>query len=119
MRVELVGFADTATFLRVCSWGLGHRVARGGDGAGQDGPVGGGALDHPQDVSVGVGAAGHPGDGSVDAGTGRWEILGTDQLAGRGGQHGVDVVTGVGINPDDKWVGMRDDRNGGHGTFPK
>lgn len=86
--------------------------------AGQDRFVGRGALDRREGVGICVGAAGDPCDGPVDAGPGGGELAGFQQHAGVGVEDCVDVVASVGVDAHNKWVGMRDDRCDGHGTFP-
>ncbi|GAA5228753.1 hypothetical protein GCM10025778_32920 [Paeniglutamicibacter antarcticus] len=81
-------------------------VSLGGYGAGEDGPVGGCAFDHPESGEVRAGATCHPGNGAVDASAAGGEILGIVPFAGRGGDNGVNVVPCVGVDTDDKRMCM-------------
>src|SRR5215213_9667896 len=54
-------------------------------------------------------AASDPRDGSLQSCDRGWELGVIDHFAGRTGQDGHGVVGGVGINPDDERMGMRDD----------
>ena len=117
VRVERIGFADPVPGPGIHAGGFGDLVAGGADGTGQQGAVGGGALDHPQGRQVSAGVARDPGDGPVDPGPGGGEVPGGDQLTGAGGDDGVDMVFGVRVDADDKRAGMRNDSHGGSGTF--
>lgn len=68
------GLADPTVLLGIHARCLSHRETVGGHGAGQDRPVGRGALDHPETIGISIGAARDPGDGPVDPGGGGWEI---------------------------------------------
>lgn len=85
-----------------------------GYSAGQDSPVGRGTFDHPESIGTAIGTAGDPVDGPVDPGPSGGEIPGFQQGAGIRGDDRVGVVTGVRVDAHDKWMGMRDDRHGGH-----
>ena len=68
VRVERIGFADPVPGPGIHAGSFGDLVAGGAGGTGQQGPVGGGALDHPQGRQVSAGVPCDPGDGTVDAG---------------------------------------------------
>ena len=79
-------------------WCFGHRVAIRGDGAGQNGTVGGGSFYDPQRVSIGFGAPGHPADLTVDASGSSGKITGIDLFASVGSKDRVDMFADVGVN---------------------
>src|SRR5690625_2782221 len=118
MGIECIRFANPVAVLSIHPWCFGCWIVLGSYRCGEQDPIGGRAFDNPQGVGIACSASSNPSDSPIDAGGGIGKIAGVDHRTGGSGENRVEVFTSVGVNTDDKWMSISDNRHCGPWAFP-
>ena len=115
--IEGVGLADSAVRARVHPGCFGDLVAGLGGCLRKLSTVGADSLDDPQDVQVRAGAPRGPVERALKTRVSGRELGRVDQFSQRCGEDRQSMRLRVGVDADDKGMGMRDDSQGDRGSF--